>query len=126
MSIKSIVAAKYIRFAEEIAEISYAQLETFSSVSSQHTSELYVSIYIKGNYMSKYQNILILSQALLPSNACMSLTVSKPKLTIRTKVVQSIIRSCGVIANCRSLVKNIRYNATEVIKGERTHKLYLL
>ena len=34
VTIKNIVAAKYIRFAEEIAEISYAQSETFSSVSS--------------------------------------------------------------------------------------------
>ena len=54
VSIKNIVAAKYIRFAEEIAEISYAQSETFSSVSIQHTSELYVSIYSKGNYIYKY------------------------------------------------------------------------
>ena len=45
VSIKSIVAAKYIRFVEEIAEISYAQSETFSSVSIQRTTELYVSIY---------------------------------------------------------------------------------
>ena len=38
VNIKSIVAAKYIRFAEEIAEISYAQSETFSSVSIQRTT----------------------------------------------------------------------------------------
>ena len=44
VNIKSIVAAKYIRFAEEIAEISYAQSETFSSVSIKRTTELYLCI----------------------------------------------------------------------------------
>ena len=44
VNIKNIVAAKYIRFAEEIAEISYSQSETFSSVSIQRTTELYLCI----------------------------------------------------------------------------------
>ena len=44
VNIKNIVAAKYIRFAEEIAEISYAQSETFSPVSIQRTTEQYLCI----------------------------------------------------------------------------------
>ena len=33
------------------------------------------------------------------------------------KVVQAIIRSCGRVVNVRTLVKNIRDKATEIIKG---------
>ena len=44
------------------------------------------------------------------------MSISKPKLPIQTKVVQAIIHSSGRVVNVRTLVKNIRDKATEIIK----------
>ena len=54
---------------------------------------------------------------MLQNNLNTSLTIGRPKLPIRTKVIQAIIRSSGKVVNVRTLVKNIRDKATEIIKG---------
>ena len=77
---------EYVRYAEEIADVSYSQAETFSS-------------------------------ALLSPTSGPTYTIGKPKLPICVKVIQSIIRSAGQVVNVRTIVKNIRDKATEIIKG---------
>ena len=68
-----------------------------------------------------YNNLKILlpfySQALLQNSLNNSFTIGRPKLPIRTKVVQAIIQSSGKVVNVRTLVKNICDKATEIIKG---------
>ena len=68
-----------------------------------------------------YNNLKILlpsySQALLQNSLNNSFTIGRPKLPIRTKVVQAIVQSSGKVVNVRILVKNIRDKATEIIKG---------
>ena len=83
------ISREYVRYAEEIADISYSQAETFSSALLQPTSG---SLY----------------------------PIGKPKLPVRVKVVQAIIRSAGHVVNVRSIVKNICDKATEIIKGNGT------
>ena len=39
------------------------------------------------------------------------------------KVVQAIICSCGRVINVRKLVKNIRNEATEIIKGIQVYNV---
>ena len=63
--------------------------------------------------------IYFFTKALLQNSLNTPLSISKPKLPIRTKVVQAIIRSSGRVVNVRTLVKNIRDKATEIIKGIR-------
>ena len=51
-------------------------------------------------------------------NSAQSLvSIAKPKLPVRVKVIQALIRSNGVVVNVCTIVKNIRDKATEVIKG---------
>ena len=68
-----------------------------------------------------YNNLKILlpsySQALLQNSLNNSFTIRRPKLPIRTKVVQAIIWSSGKVVNVRTLVKNICDKAMEIIKG---------
>ena len=61
--------------------------------------------------------IYLFTKALLQNSLNTPLNISKPKLPIRTKVVQAIIRSSGRVVNVRTLVKNIWDKATEIIKG---------
>ena len=58
---------------------------------------------------------------MLQNNLNTSLTIGRPKLPIRTKVIQAIIRSSGKVVNVRTLVKNIQDKATEIIKGIETN-----
>ena len=44
--------------------------------------------------------------------------MGKAKLPVRVKVIQALIRSPGMVVNVRTLVKNIRDKATEIIKGK--------
>ena len=80
------ISAEYVCYAEEIADVSYSQAETFSS-------------------------------ALFSGGACQQYADGKPKLPVRVKVTQAIIRSSGKVVNVRTIVKNIRDRATEIIKG---------
>ena len=36
---------------------------------------------------------------------------------MRVKVIQALIRSSGIVVNVRTIVKNIRDKATEIVKG---------
>ena len=83
------ISAQYVRYAEDIADVSYSQAETFSS-------------------------------ALFSGSSGQQYACSKPKLPVRVKVIQALIRSSGKVVNVRTIVKNIRDRATEIIKG--THK----
>ena len=80
------ILAQYVCYAEDIADVSYSQAETFSSA------------LFSGTTGQQY--------------AC-----SKPKLPVRVKVIQALIRSSGKVVNVRTIVKNIRDRATEIIKG---------
>ena len=80
------ISREYVRYAEEIADISYSQAETFSS-------------------------------ALLHPSAGPTYSIGKPKLPVHVKVIQALIRSAGKVVNVRTIVKNIRDKATEIIKG---------
>ena len=42
---------------------------------------------------------------------------AKPRLPVRVKVIQALIRSSGMVVNVRTIVKNIRDKATEIVKG---------
>ena len=44
-------------------------------------------------------------------------TTGKPKLSMRVKLIQSLIWTSGKVVNVRIIVKNIRDRATEIIKG---------
>ena len=57
-------------------------------------------------------------QALLNTTSHAGLAASKPRLPVRVKVIQALIRCPGMVVNVRTLVKNIRDKATEIIKGE--------
>ena len=94
VSIGTEIDPEYVRYAEEIADVSYSQAETFSS-------------------------------ALLNPSSGPTYTIGKPKLPIRVKVIQSLIRSAGQVVNVRTIVKNIRDKATEIIKGKSTG-IYML
>ena len=80
------ITREYVCYAEEIADVSYSQAETFSSALLHPSSE---PLY----------------------------TIGKPKLPVRVKVIQALIRSSGKVLNVRTIVKNIRDKATEIIKG---------
>lgn len=86
ISIGNKIGAEYVRYAEEISDVSYSQAETFSS-------------------------------ALLNPSGGPTYSFGKPKLPVRVKVVQALIRSSGKVVNVRTIVKNIRDRATEIIKG---------
>ena len=80
------ISCQYVHYAEDIADISYSQAETFSS-------------------------------ALLNPTGGPTYALGKPKLPIRVKVIQALIRSAGQVVNVRTIVKNICDKTTEVIKG---------
>ena len=94
VSIGTEIDPEYVHYAEEIADVSYSQAETFSS-------------------------------ALLNPSSGPTYTIGKPKLPIQVKVIQSLIRSAGQVVNVRTIVKNIRDKATEIIKGKSTG-IYML
>ena len=79
------ISREYVRYVEEIADVSYSQAETFSS-------------------------------ALLHPSCGPTYSIGKPKLPVRVKVIQALIRSAGKVVNVRTIVKNIRDKATEIIK----------
>ena len=90
------IAASYVRYAEDISDVSYSQAETFSS-------------------------------SLLSAASGKMFTTGKPKLPIRVKVIQSLIRMSGKVVNVCIIVKNIRDRATEIIKGMWPHVIkYIL
>ena len=80
------IAVSYVRYAEDISDVSYNQAETFSST-------------------------------LLGTASGKMFTMSKPKLSMRVKVIQSLIQTSGKVVNIRIIVKNIGDRATEIIKG---------
>ena len=80
------IAVSYVRYAEDISDVSYSQAETFSST-------------------------------LLGTASGQMFTTVKPKLPVRVKVIQSLIRTSGKVVNICIIVKNIRERATEIIKG---------
>ena len=80
------IAASYVRYAEDISDVSYSQAETFSST-------------------------------LLGAASGQMFTTGKPKLPMRIKVIQSLIRTSGKVVNVHIIVKNIRDRATGIIKG---------
>ena len=84
------IAASYVRYAEDISDVSYSQAETFCST-------------------------------LLGAASGQMFTTGKPKLPVRVKVIQSLIRTSGKVVNIRIIVKNIRDRATEIIKGMWSH-----
>ena len=84
ISIGTEISREYVRYAEEIADISYSHAETFSS-------------------------------ALLHPSAGPTYSIGKPKLPVCIKVIQALIRSVGKVVNVRTIVKNIRDKATEII-----------
>ena len=86
------ISREYVRYAEEIADISYSQAETFSS-------------------------------ALLHPSSGPTYSIGKPKLPVRVKVIQALIRSAGKVVNVRTIVKNIRDKATENNKRYVLHHL---
>ena len=55
------ITGEYVRFAEEIADISYSQSETFSSVCVWLISYMYPHIYNIMCFIYKHLNILLLS-----------------------------------------------------------------
>ena len=121
--------AEYARFAEEIADISYSQSETFSSVCIYILRPICTSITIisyHSHIISKTFYCIFYKQALLQNSLNTSFTIGRPKLPIRTKVVQAIICSSGKVVNVRTLVKNIREKATEIIKGNSTYFFFNL
>ena len=84
------IAASYVRYAEDISDVSYSQAEMFSST--------------------------------LPgASSGQMFTTGKPKLPVRVKVIQSLIRTSGKVVNVHIIVKNIRDRATEIIKGMSRH-----
>ena len=80
------IAVSYVRYTEDISDVSYSQAETFSST-------------------------------LLGAASGQMFTTGKPKLPMRVKVIQSLIRTSGKVVNICIIVKNIRDRATEIIKG---------
>ena len=63
-----------------------------------------------------YSQAEMFSSALLNPTGGPTYSLGKPKLPIRVKVIQALIRSAGQVVNVRTIVKNIRDKATEVIK----------
>ena len=57
------------------------------------------------------------SSTLLGDGKGQRYTSGKPKLPVRVKVIQSLIRTSGKVVNVCTIVKNIRDRATEIIKG---------
>ena len=57
------------------------------------------------------------SSTLLGDGKGQTYTSGKPKLPVRVKVIQSLIRTSGKVVNVCTIVKNIRDRATEIIKG---------
>ena len=64
-----------------------------------------------------YSQAETFSSALLNPTGGPSYALGKLKLPIRVKVIQALIHSAGQVVNVRTIVKNIRDKATEVIKG---------
>ena len=84
------IAVSYVRYTEDISDVSYSQAETFPST-------------------------------LLGAASGQMFTTGKPKLPVRVKVIQSLIRTSGKVVNIHIIVKNIRDRATEIIKGMWSH-----
>ena len=57
------------------------------------------------------------SSTLLGDGKGQTYTLGKPKLPVRVKVIQSLIRTSGKVVNVCTIVKNIRDRTTEIIKG---------
>ena len=57
------------------------------------------------------------SSTLLGDGKGQTYTSGKPKLPVRVKVIQSLIKTSGKVVNVCTIVKNIRDRATEIIKG---------
>ena len=79
------ISREYVRYVEEIADVSYSPAETFSS-------------------------------ALLHPSCGPTYSIGKPKLPVRVKVIQALIRSAGKVVNVCTVVKNIWDKATEKLK----------
>ena len=48
----------------------------------------------------------------------LNISISKPKVSDRNNVVHTIMKSSGAVVNVRTLAKNIRSMATEMVKGK--------
>ena len=64
-----------------------------------------------------YSQAETFSSALLHPSSGLTYSIGKPKLPVRVKVIQALIRSAGKVVNVCTIVKNIRDKATEIIKG---------
>ena len=42
---------------------------------------------------------------------------TRTRLPVHTKVIQALIRTCGMVVNVQTIVKNICHKATKIIKG---------
>ena len=68
-----------------------------------------------------YSQAETFSSTLLGTASGQMFTMGKPKLPVRVKVIQSLIRTSGIVVNICIIVKNIRDRATEIIKGMCSH-----
>ena len=64
-----------------------------------------------------YSQAETFSSALLHPSSGPTYSIGKPKLPVRVKVIQALIRSASKVVNVCTIVKNIRDTATEIIKG---------
>ena len=102
LNIPVVLPVEYLKTSEEIIRNSYDHSETFSSV----RKEVNIEIIVLQTGVNHYKIFYFLQAILLHGNTS-NMTIMKPALTNRQKIIQAIIRYSGIVVNVRTMVKNI-------------------